>query len=238
MSDEVLVTRRDACVYLTLNRPHTLNAITSSMKARLLESLDEAESDASLTVLVIRGAGRAFCSGADLGELGNTDQRETVSTLQRLELTQTIVQRLRRSHLGVVTVVDGVAAGGGVALALAGDVVLASRDASFKLVFGQRHLVPDAALSHMLVSAVGARKALSMSLLSESLSADEASRLSLVDKVSSANDLDRMVEQAVASLVEAGPETVLLMKRVFIHDDPVRRATESLAQALAFKRAD
>ena len=208
------------------------------MKTRLLEIVAEAESDPSLTVLVLRGAGRAFCSGADLSELDNTAQWDTVSSLRRLETTQAVVQAVRRSRLGIVTVIHGVAAGGGVALALAGDVVLASQDASLRLVFGQRHLVPDAALSDLLISAVGARKALSLSLLSQNLTADEAMTLGLVDKVCSRDELDRTVNQTVDSLAEAGPETVLLMKRLFVHEDPVRKAVEGMAQALAFKHAE
>lgn len=225
-------------MYVTLNRPQTLNAITSSMKVRLLEVIAEAESDPSLTVLVLRGAGRAFCSGADLSELDSTSQWTTVSSLQRLEITQAVVQGMRRSRLAIVTVLHGVAAGGGVALALAGDIVLASQDGALMLVFGKRHLVPDAALSDMLISAVGARKALSMSLLSQNLTADEAMTLGLVDKVCSADELDETVNQTVASLTEAGPETVLLMKRVFVHEDPVRKAVEGMAQALAFKHVE
>lgn len=225
-------------MYVTLNRPQTLNAITSSMKARLLEVVAEAESDPSLTVLVLQGAGRAFCSGADLSELGNTSQWDTVSSLRRLEVTQAVVQSMRRSRLAIVTVIHGVAAGGGVALALAGDVVLAAQNASLRLVFGQRHLVPDAALSDMLISAVGARKALSLSLLSQNLTADEAMALGLVDKVCDADELDGTLNQTVGSLAEAGPETVMLMKRVFVHEDPVRKAVEGMAQALAFKRGE
>lgn len=236
VADEVLVTKQGACVNVTLNRPQALNAITSSMKARLLEVIADAEDDASLAVLVLQGAGRAFCSGADLSELESMSQWDTVSSLRRLEVTQAIIRAMRKSRLAIVTVVHGMAAGGGVALGLAGDVVLASQDASFMLVFGQRHLVPDAALSDMLISAVGARKALSLSLLSQKLTADEARGFGLVDKVCDANALDLTLSQTVASLVEAGPETVLLMKRVFVHEDPVRNAVEGMAQALAFKR--
>lgn len=205
------------------------------MKVRLLQIVTEAESDPSLTVLVLRGTGRAFCSGADLGELNNRTQWDTVSSLRGLEMTQAIVQGMRRSRLAIVTVIHGIAAGGGIALGLAGDVVLASQDASLRLVFGQRHLVPDAALSDLLISAVGARKALSLSLLSQSLTAVEAMKLGLVDKVCGADELDETVDQTVASLVEAGPETVLLMKRVFGHEDSTRNAVEGLAQTLALK---
>lgn len=237
MSD--LEIRQDSStVHVRINRPRSLNAITNSLKNDLLAALAEAQSRPEVTTFVLTGTGRAFCAGADTKELDERQGDTLTAALTRVELTQQFVASCQRSRLAVVTAVNGLAAGGGVSLALAGDIVVAAESASFSLLFGHRGLVPDGGLSRSLVQAVGRRRAVALSLRCSELSAEQALAEGIVDEVVPDDALDDRISALCAELARRGTQTVALTKRVFATPHDADFAIEAVAQAVSLTRGN
>jgi 2-(1,2-epoxy-1,2-dihydrophenyl)acetyl-CoA isomerase len=162
---------------LTLNRPHRLNSFTERMHEEIRNALDHLNSEANS--LVITGAGRAFCTGQDLREreghdfdLGDSVEKNYAP----------LVRRLRALPIPVIAAVNGVAAGAGANLALACDIVVAVKSATFIEPFCKIGLVPDTGGTYFLPRLVGSARALGLTLLSEQLSAEQAADWGLIWK--------------------------------------------------------
>src|SRR5260370_14785663 len=139
----ILVERRDGYRVVTLNRPQRLNAFTEAMHCALREALSEAENDSACRALLLTGAGRGFCSGQDLGDRLSA-AGETSGLGRSLEAYYNpLIRKLRALPFPVVAAVNGVAAGAGANVALACDIVLAARSASFVQAFARIGLLPD-----------------------------------------------------------------------------------------------
>ena len=207
MNDGDLLIRRDGPVaVLTLNRPGHLNALDDSLLSALDSALAEVDADGGVRVVVLTGAGRAFCSGADMGGPGrdysgvpSLPPAERDAELRRIgdatrdglvDRFHPLMLRLRQFMKPVICAVNGVAAGGGVGLALSCDIVVAARAASFVQVFAPKlGLVPDCGATWYLPRIVGTPRALALALLGDALPAQEAQRLGLVWKVTEGDDL-------------------------------------------------
>jgi 2-(1,2-epoxy-1,2-dihydrophenyl)acetyl-CoA isomerase len=178
----VLVTRRPGYRVLTLNRPQRLNAFTIVMHQALAKAIAEAEHDESCRALLLTGTGRAFSSGQDLNER-ITAAGEVVVPGEALEkYYNPLVRKLRSLRFPVVCAVNGIAAGAGLNVALACDIVLAARSASFAQVFAKLGLVPDAGGTWLLPRLVGQARARGLTLLAEPLPADKAEAWGLIWK--------------------------------------------------------
>lgn len=233
---DVTVENIEGCIRITLNRPAKLNALTTPMKGQLMAALDWAEKATGAYAIVLSGAGRAFCAGADTTELRPDDSHGFTESLARVELTQRIINRLRSSHLIIISAVNGVAVGGGIAFALGADIVCASEEATFNLVFGKRGLVPDAGLTEILTDALGHRKALSLALTCAEMSATEAHQMGLVDHLFGPGELEHGVERVLEGLCKVPPDVALLTKRLFSRPGERGDTVEALAQATALSR--
>ena len=189
----VLVERRDGYRVITLNRPQRLNAFTLEMHAALAEAVADAERDESTRALVLTGAGRAFCSGQDLNER-ITPSGEVVVPGEALEkYYNPLVRKLRALPFPVIAAVNGIAAGAGCNVALACDIVLAARSATFTQVFARIGLSLDAGGSWLLPRLVGQARARGLALLAEPLSAEKAEAWGLIWK---AVDDDALMAEA------------------------------------------
>jgi len=188
---------------LTLNRPDKLNAFNAAMHREVAAVLDAAEASPSLRVLVIGGAGRAFCAGQDLGErdMGSDAPIDLGASLERTY--NPMIRRLTALPLPVVAVVNGVAAGAGANLALSADIVLAARSARFIQAFSRIGLLPDCGGTWTLPRLVGLPRALGLALLAEPLSADDAERWGLIWRAVDDADLAGEAERLVVSLAKA-----------------------------------
>jgi len=171
----------EAVATLTLNRPERLNAFNEAMHAELREALARIGGERSIRAMLLTGAGRAFCSGQDLTDRklapGDTP-RDLGASLERNY--NPFVLNLRALPLPVVCAVNGVAAGAGASIALACDVVVAARSASFIQAFSRLGLVPDCGGTYLLTRALGAPRALGLALFGERLSADQAANWGLI----------------------------------------------------------
>ena len=173
--ETVDVNRDGAAVKIALNRPERMNAWSEGLSQDLLAVLREVAADESVRAVLLTGNGRAFCSGADLKD-GADDavagQLDTYTTLTRWY--HPIVTAIREMPKPVVTAVNGPAAGAGMSLALAGDLVVAAESAYFMLAFVGIGLVPDGGASLFVPSRVGFARAAEMAMLGERVSAAKA----------------------------------------------------------------
>lgn len=238
MEKQVILEEEDETITVVLNRPEKLNAITSEMKLQLRSALTEVEQSGRVA-FVLTGAGRAFCAGADLaGQHRRRMSTEVrfVDRLERLESTQELVRRIRNSHLGSIAAVNGVAAGGGISLALACDVVIAAEGARFVWAFPDRGLVPDGELTTALIDALGSRRSLSLLLRQDEFTAPEALDIGLVDEVVHLDRLPDRVRDISRRMQRLGPDTVALTKRALANQYAARSALEALAQSIGLSK--
>jgi 2-(1,2-epoxy-1,2-dihydrophenyl)acetyl-CoA isomerase len=178
----VVVDVRSGYRVITLNRPDKLNAFNEAMHQALREAIDEAEADESCRALLITGTGRGFCTGQDLSDR-LAKPGETVVLGGALEAHYNpLVRKLRALPFPVVAAVNGVAAGAGCNIALACDIVLAARSASFIQSFARVGLVPDSGGTWFLPRLVGVARARGLALLAEPLPAEKAEQWGLIWK--------------------------------------------------------
>jgi 2-(1,2-epoxy-1,2-dihydrophenyl)acetyl-CoA isomerase len=185
LGEVVLCERAEGVLTLTLDRPDKLNAFTTELHQELAAALDAAAADRSVRAILLTGAGRGFCAGQDLQARALSmsagapfDGGGTIETWYN-----PLVRRLRRMAKPVVCAVNGVAAGAGANLALACDIVLAARSASFIQAFCRIGLVPDTGGSFFLPRLVGTARAAALMLLGEKISAEEAAQWGLIWRV-------------------------------------------------------
>jgi 2-(1,2-epoxy-1,2-dihydrophenyl)acetyl-CoA isomerase len=201
----ILVSRDAEVLSLTLNRPDKLNAFNPEMHKLLREALEEARDEAAVRAVLLTGSGRGFCAGQDLSERNLSADAAPIDLSVSLGSNYNpLVRRLRALPKPVVCAVNGVAAGAGANIALACDIVLAARSASFVQSFSKLGLVPDSGGTYFLPRLVGSARAMGLALLAERLSAEEAERWGLIWK---AVDDARLMEEAtaIARALAAGP---------------------------------
>ena len=167
---------------LTLNDPDVMNAAGEPLLDDFLGALDRVEDRANgVRCLVVTGAGQAFCAGANLKERGLGKAKPAGQVLE--SHWHPLLRRLRRLHCPVVVAVNGAAAGGGMSLALTGDIVIAARSAYFLQAFRRIGLVPDVGSTWLLPRRVGIARAMELSLLGEKLPASKALEWGLINRV-------------------------------------------------------
>jgi 2-(1,2-epoxy-1,2-dihydrophenyl)acetyl-CoA isomerase len=199
----VLVSTEAGVMTLTLNRPDKLNAFVAEMHGLLREAIAKAESDASIRAVLLTGAGRGFCAGQDLSERDMNDSNVDLGGGLDANYNP-FIRRLRALPKPVVCAVNGVAAGAGANLALACDLVLAARSASFLQAFAKIALVPDCGGTYWLPRLAGTARAMGMAMLAERVSAEDAERWGLIWKCV---DDEELMDEAkkLAQTLAAGP---------------------------------
>lgn len=230
MSDDdcVLFSVNEGVARLTLNRPEQLNAISLGVHRRLGEILGQMEARDDIRVMLLTGAGRAFCAGQDLGErkveegAPMPDLGESVGTLYN-----PLVRRLMSLRFPWVCAVNGVAAGAGANLALLADIVVAKESARFIQSFARIGLMPDCGGSWTLPHLIGQARALAIALTGEPVSARDAAAWGMIWKAVHDDDFADCVEQLVAGLAQA-PTLGLVAAREAIRTAGSRSLDEQL----------
>jgi 2-(1,2-epoxy-1,2-dihydrophenyl)acetyl-CoA isomerase len=215
--DDVTVEAVDRIAVLRLNDPKTLNAIPPRMIGGIAQALDHIDSQAkSFRTLVVTGAGRGFCSGANLTTTGPDDMLKQDDFGRALRETYyPVLRRLRALKMPIIVAVNGPAVGFGFSLALMGDVLLAARSAFFQLSFSRIGLIPDGAAAWLLPRVVGFNRAKELIVLAERLPAEKALEWGLVNQV---HDDDKLMPAAMAlaaELSERPPATLALLRRAY-----------------------
>ena len=192
----ILLDISEGVATITLNRPDRLNAFTASMHDELREAMKQAKADASVRALLITGAGRGFCAGQDLSERMMDPGAAKVDVGDSLDKNYNpFLKGLHALPIPVVCAVNGVAAGAGCNLALAGDIVIAAKSASFIQVFSRIGLIPDAGGTYTLPRLVGTARAMAAAMLAEKVSAEQAVEWGMIWKC---YDDDKFADQARA----------------------------------------
>ncbi|MEI8303298.1 MAG: enoyl-CoA hydratase-related protein [Burkholderiales bacterium] len=181
MSDTPVLYQVDGAVAtITLNRPDVLNALNTALMLALREAVEKASADAAVRAVVVTGAGRGFSAGADLASSsGGTGNAGT--TLR--ERYHPVILAMRAMPKPIISAVNGVAAGAGMSIAMAGDIILAGRSASFLQAFSKIGLVPDAGSTWFLPRYVGDVRARALAILADRISAQDAQAFGLVWQV-------------------------------------------------------
>ncbi len=199
---------------LTLNRPDKLNSFNTAMHEEVHAVLDQIAGDASVRVLLLTGAGRGFCAGQDLSDRAATANDEPADLGASIErFYAPMVRKLRALPLPVVCAVNGVAAGAGVSVALACDLVLAKRSAAFIQSFAKLGLIPDTGGTYFLPRLIGPARALGLAMLGDKLSAQDAAQWGLIWRCVEDEAFDREVDALVSGLAVAPTRGLAATKR-------------------------
>lgn len=211
-AERVLADLSGGLLTLTLNRAEKRNALDSLMVGALQQQLDRAELDVEVRVVVLRGAGRDFCAGADLAELLESVDRSPEDNAAHAQQLGNVFVTMRKLPKPVVAVVHGRALAGGCGLATACDLVLAHADASFGYPEVKRGFVPAMVIA-MLHRAVGEKVAYDLVGTGHVLTAAEALQVGLVSRVIAADGFDAEVGEILQGMAASSPSAVALIKR-------------------------
>jgi 2-(1,2-epoxy-1,2-dihydrophenyl)acetyl-CoA isomerase len=228
-ASSVLYEARGAVALVTLNRPQALNSFTRQMHHDLWAALDMAEADSKIRALVITGAGRGFCAGADLSEF---DFAPGPDLVKRADPGPVIDQafnptahRLQNLCMPTIAAVNGVAAGAGASLAMCCDIAIASPTASFIQAFSKIGLIPDAGGSWLLVERLGMARALALAMTGDKLSADKAKEWGLIWDVAEDSVAAAL---ALAERLAVMPTKALVATRQLLRDAGTRSFSQHL----------
>ena len=243
MYEHILVSEGDGIVTITLNRPDKLNAFIGHMRRDLAEALEHAGSDRATRVVIVTGAGRAFCSGGDVAFMGELMERRDSDEFERiLGAGRRVISAIRMMTKPVIAAVNGPASGAGFNLALACDLRIASSNATFSQSFVKIGLHPDWGGTYFLPRLVSPNKACELFFLGDTIDATEALRLNIVNQVVAPEELEATTLQLAERLRAAPPIAVASAKQaVYMSgtsdlDEMLRYETE--AQLRCFESDD
>ena len=225
MSDSPVLYKVDGAVAtITLNRPDVLNALNTALMLALREAVTAASDDAAVRAVIVTGAGRGFSAGADLASSsGGTGNAGT--TLR--ERYHPVILAMRAMPKPIISAVNGVAAGAGMSIAMAGDIILAARSASFLQAFSKIGLVPDAGSTWFLPRYVGDVRARALAILADRISATDAQNFGLVWQVHDDADLMPRARE-MAERLAAMPTRAYAMIKQALNDSHQRGLSEQL----------
>ncbi len=240
--ETLTVERSDGVVTVTMNRPERKNAANAVMWRELLATLEDVAADRRDRVLVLTGAGGAFCSGADLGGASEVGGRPGDPSLVQMRSLADVALRLHRLPKPAIAKVGGVAAGAGMSLALGCDLVVAAESARFSQIFARRGLSVDLGSSWLLPRLVGLHRAKELAFFADILSAAEAAEFGVVNRVVPDDELDAFVD-GWARRLATGPTLALSLTKTMLNgslglsmDQALEE--ESRSQAANFATAD
>lgn len=197
---------------LTLNRPEVFNAFNEQQSADVLDALKKTERDKSIRVLVLTGAGKAFCSGQDLKSIAGAKNRSLSDSLYKRY--NPMIKAMRNLPVPVICMLNGVAAGAGCSMALASDLIVASEAASLIEVFINVGLVLDSGSSYFLPRIVGSARAFELATMGSKVSAKQALEWGMVNRVVAPEELQEETMKMAAYYAAAPTKAVALMKKM------------------------
>ncbi len=212
MFETLLFEITDGRALITLNRPDVYNAFNDQMRKELLAALKEAEKNTSVRVVILTGAGKAFCSGQDLKEVLANPDRSISESLHKGY--NPLIKQMRNMPKPVIGRLNGIAAGAGCSLALACDMVIASEEAALSEIFINIGLVLDSGSAYFLPRLVGSAIAFELATTGRKVSAKEAVTIGLINKAVPSDQLDTAVMEMAAYYEHAPTKAIGLMKKM------------------------
>ena len=208
MSESVVLVSIDhRLATVTLNRPEKLNALNAELRATFVRTMQELRTNAEVGCVIITGAGRAFCAGLDLKELSTTQLRDTG--------TANFVSVIEDMEVPTIAAVNGFAVTGGFELALACDMMIAAESAQFADTHARVGVMPGGGMTARLPQAVGIRKARELSLTGNYLTAQEAERWGLVNRVVPDKGLMDSTRELAKQILSCDPLMIRQLKRLY-----------------------
>ena len=222
---------------LTLNRPEKLNRFPGEMHAELCSALDRIQDDKSIRVLLLTGAGRAFCAGQDLAdpEMQTVDGKMPDIGNVVEKNYKPLVLRLQNLRVPTIAAVNGIAAGAGASVALACDLVIATKSASFLQAFSKIGLIPDTGGTWFLPQRVGMARAMGLALLADKLPAEKAAEWGLIWSCVEDAEFATAVD-ALAKQLSTAPTKALVRTRQAMHAAPGHTLEQQLSMEGGFMR--
>ena len=214
LTEELLVEKSGSVMTLTLNRPDVLNSLTMRMMSGLTKSLKDAEKDKAIRCVILTAAGRAFCAGADLGDLRKRQEVKSFSLGDELrDHFNPLILQIRKMEKPVVGAVNGLAAGAGASLILSCDVKVCADNAKFINAFSKVGLVPDSGITWFMPRMMGYSLALEHAWLAKPITAEQAAHFGWVNKVVPSAQVQESAKAMAAELCAMPPLAVALTKR-------------------------
>jgi 2-(1,2-epoxy-1,2-dihydrophenyl)acetyl-CoA isomerase len=207
----VLLHIENGVAYITLNRPDKYNSFNRDMAMVLQAHLDTCEKDDNVRCIYVTGAGKGFCAGQDLAEASDPSTIDFERVVR--EHYNPVIMRFRNIEKPIVVAVNGVAAGAGANIALAGDVVVSNKSASFIQAFSKIGLVPDSGGTYFLPRLVGIQRATALMMLADKVSADEAVSMGMIYKAFPDEDFEKESKQIALNLAQMPTVGLGLTKR-------------------------
>jgi len=241
MNDSSLQISRDdrGVLRVTLNRPDVLNAFDEALIERITHTFHAIRDDDSVRVVVLESTGRTFCAGADIGWMRRAAANDQAANLEDARRFAAMMAAIDQCPQPVIARIQGAAYGGGVGLACAADIAIASERARFSVSEAKFGILP-AVIGPYLVNAVGLRHARRLALTCTLISAADALAIGLVHQVTSEGDLDGAVQACIDELLVGGPQAQRAIKHLFanLHVGPVTdQVRELTAQTISQTRA-
>ena len=232
---DLLESIEDGVAVLTLNRPEALNALSMDIRNGLLNAMDRYADDSNVRCIVITGAGRAFCSGGDVKGMGERAQRGYEARARGIQFSNSIPMAMRKHPKVIIAMVNGVAAGAGMSMALAADLRVGGTSARFTTAFLKIGLSGDWGGTWTLTRLVGTAKARELYLMPDMVSAEEALRLGIINRMAPDEELRATTMEIARRIAEMPQVAVNAVKRNLFAAE-----TESFATTLdleAFNQA-
>jgi 2-(1,2-epoxy-1,2-dihydrophenyl)acetyl-CoA isomerase len=213
MYNSLLYTIADGVCTITLNRPDVYNAFNEELSAELIDALKKTSKDDAVRAVVITGAGKAFCSGQDLQDVKKADGNRSLgeSVLRRYN---PMILGVREMAKPIICRLNGVAAGAGASLAMACDIIVASENAVLVQAFANIGLVLDSGSSFFLPGLIGYNKAFELCTLGSKVTAAEAYKLGIINKLVAPEDLDAAVKEYADRYAAAAPKSIAIIKKM------------------------
>jgi enoyl-CoA hydratase/carnithine racemase len=230
----ILTERQGAALVVTLNRPDKLNAINDDMSAALMVTLDEAEADRSVLAIILQGNEKSFCAGADLSGMSPLPEHRFDNYRARYNQVKMrkMFRQLHTYTKPVISAVEGFCLGGGLELAMFGDIIVAGEAAQFALPEAKHSLIPGAGGTQNLPRRVGAAMAKELMWTGRRISAAEAKEIQLVNHVVPKGEALARAKEIVAQMETSGPLAIMMIKQA------VNRGTETPVALGFYQEAD
>lgn len=208
---EISVSLNNGVCELRLNRPAVFNSFNQAMAFELQKALDDAELNDEVRTIVITGEGKAFCAGQDLAEAMDPEGPELQAIVR--DHYNPIIERIRAIEKPIIAAVNGVAAGAGANIALACDITIAKKSASFIQAFSKIGLIPDSGGTFFLPRIIGMQKALALMMTGDKVSAEEAEKMNMIYKAVDDENFDQEIQNFALKMAKMPTKGFGLTKR-------------------------
>ncbi|MBI3931377.1 MAG: enoyl-CoA hydratase/isomerase family protein [Chloroflexi bacterium] len=233
----VIYEKEDGIAILTLNRQDRLNSWIPPMRVEARKCIEDAGADSAVRVLIVTGAGRGFCAGADVGTVvAGTEEADDEPPRQRLMLpvsTVRLMDALHSLNKPTIAAINGITAGSGIGFALACDVIIASEQARFRIAFTRIGVVPGDGITWLMTRAIGTHRALELAYTNDIIDAKEMERVGLANRVVPHDELMKAAKEMAKKMMQIPPLTLAMTKKAIYHS----LGASSLEDQIVFEHA-